>query len=145
MIGQFRYAGLGSALRASELVDTLIGCNARKPSFERTSPLIACELGVGFQEGLLSCVFDPSALPKEFAGNSKYSRAVSAKDLLKRPLVSFARQAYQFQVRSLFDLACQSRSSSDFKNGRPLNAGPAFHAHLGSLGALFVSSSFGPL
>ena len=41
MICQFRYAGLGPALRASELVDTLIGGNARKPSFERTSPLIA--------------------------------------------------------------------------------------------------------
>jgi len=78
-------------------------------------------LRVGFQEGLLSCVFNRSGLPKEFAGNPEYSRAVSAKDLLKRPLVPFARQAYQFQVRSLFDLDCQSRSPSEVKNGRPFN------------------------
>jgi hypothetical protein len=76
-------------------------------------------LRVSFQEGLLSCVFDRSWLAKEFAGNPEYSRAVSAKDLLKRPLVSFARQAYQFQVRSLFDLDCQSRSPSDFKMAGP--------------------------
>jgi hypothetical protein len=51
-----------------------------------------------------------STLSKEFAGDGKDSRAVSAQDLLKRALVTLARQAYQFQVRSLFDLDYQSRS-----------------------------------
>jgi hypothetical protein len=51
-----------------------------------------------------------SALPKKLAGDGKDSRAVSAQDLLERPLVTLARQAYQFQVRSLFDLDYQSRS-----------------------------------
>jgi hypothetical protein len=67
-------------------------------------------LRVGFQEGLLSCVFHLRALTKEPARNGKDARAVSAQDLLKRPLVAFARQAHQFQVRRLFDLDCQSRS-----------------------------------
>jgi hypothetical protein len=67
-------------------------------------------LRVGFQEGLLSCVFHLSALSKKLAGYGKDSRAVSAQDLLERPFVTLARQAYQFQVRSLFDLNCQSRS-----------------------------------
>jgi hypothetical protein len=67
-------------------------------------------LRVGFEEGLLSCIFQLSALSKELAGDGKDSRTVSAQDLLKRPLVTLARQAYQFQVRSLFDLNCQIRS-----------------------------------
>jgi hypothetical protein len=78
-------------------------------------------LRVSFQESLLGCVFDRSGLAKEFAGDPKYSRAVSAHDFLEGPLVSLARQAYQFQVRGLFDLDCQDCSSSDFKNGRPWN------------------------
>jgi hypothetical protein len=78
-------------------------------------------LRVSFQEGLLSCVFDRGGLTKEFAGNPEYSRAVSAQDLLERALVPVTRQAYQFQVRSLFDLDCQSRSPSEVKNGRPFN------------------------
>jgi hypothetical protein len=49
-------------------------------------------------------------LSKKLAGDGKDSRAVSAQDLLERPFVTLARQAYQFQVRSLFDLNCQSRS-----------------------------------
>jgi hypothetical protein len=67
-------------------------------------------LCIGFQEGLLSCVLDLSALSKELAGDGKDSRAVATEDLLKRPLVTIARQAYKVQVRNLFDLDCQSRS-----------------------------------
>jgi len=67
-------------------------------------------LCVGFQEGLLSRVFDLLALSKKPSGDGKDSRAITAQDLLKRRLVTFARQAYKVQVRSLFDLDCQSRS-----------------------------------
>jgi hypothetical protein len=35
---------------------------------------------------------------------------MSAYDLLERLLIAIARQANQFQVRSLYDLDCQSRS-----------------------------------
>jgi hypothetical protein len=65
-------------------------------------------LRIRFQEDLLSCVFYLSALSKEPAGDGKDSRAISAQDLLERALVTLARQAYQFEIRSLFD--CQSRS-----------------------------------
>jgi hypothetical protein len=51
-----------------------------------------------------------SALSKKPACYGKHSRTVPAQDFLERALVTLARQAYQFQVRSLFDLDCQSRS-----------------------------------
>jgi hypothetical protein len=60
----------------------------------------------------LSRVFNLRALAKEFAGYLKNSRAMTAHDLFKRALISFARQANQFQVRSLCDLVCQCRSYS---------------------------------
>jgi len=67
-------------------------------------------LSVSFKERLLCCVFNLVSLAKELAGNSKDSRAVSAQDFLERALVAPARLVYQFQVRSLFDLDCQSIS-----------------------------------
>jgi hypothetical protein len=67
-------------------------------------------LRVGFQEGLLGCVFNLISLAEEFAGDSKDSRAVSAQDLLERAFIALARLVYQLQVRSLFDLDWQSSS-----------------------------------
>jgi hypothetical protein len=37
---------------------------------------------------------------------------MAAHNFLKRRLAAFARQAYQFLLRSLFDLDCQRRSCS---------------------------------
>jgi hypothetical protein len=58
----------------------------------------------------LSSLFDLRPLAKESAGDLKDSRAVTAHNLLERPLILRARKAHQFQVRSLFDLDSQGRS-----------------------------------
>jgi hypothetical protein len=110
LIGQFGYCELAAPFGLPEHIYALVSGDPGQPSLQRTSPFIARELGVCFQESLLSRVLSGRRLAKERTGNAKHSRAVAAHNLLKRTLVAFARQAYQFKVRSLINLDCQSRS-----------------------------------
>jgi hypothetical protein len=73
----------------------------------------------------LCCILDRSRLAKELAGDSEYSWAIAAHYLLKRALVSLARQAYQLEIRSLFDINSQGTPDKTSKT-----AGPRAHPDL---------------
>src|SRR5437867_12444287 len=98
-------------------------------------------MGVRLQESFLSSLFNECRLSKESSGNSKDPWTVSAHDLLEGAFVSFASQADQFQLRSLFDLDCQSNSRSQFKTADP-KARACLHSYLDSfLGSLLARRS----
>ena len=77
-------------------------------------PLIAAEVCECFQKNLLSCFLNQAALPKETTGNLENPGTIASHDLGKSRLITVARVARQLEVRRLFVIVGQKRSSSEW-------------------------------
>ena len=73
--------------------------------------LIAAEVCKCLQENLLNCLFNQTALSKETTCNLENPWTVASHDLGESRLIAVARLARQLEVRRLFVIVGQKRSS----------------------------------